>query len=231
MSKVSIILGEMGTGKSYSLRTLDIDSTYIIEAIPTKELPFRGSDEYTKRKHLIYANEHGDCINALRIVSEKCPQIKTIIIDDAIYAMRNENFRRASQKSFEKYSEMAQHFQQLIVTCGQLRDDIRVFLVLHSEPVTDADKNIIGYKASTVGKMLDNQYNPLECVAVVLYSDIQFDEAGNARYGFHTKKRRIGQVVLPCKSPDGMFEEDFIENDLKKIVEAMNKYYSSSGNE
>lgn len=228
MSKVSIILGEMGTGKSYSLRTLDIESTYIIEAIPTKELPFRGSDEYIKRKHLTYAGEHTECINALRVISEKCPQIKTIVVDDAIYAMRNENFRRASQKSFEKYSEMAQHIQQLIVTCGQLREDIRVFLVLHSEPVTDADKNIVGYKAATVGKMLDNQYNPLECVAVVLYSDIEFDEAGNAKYGFRTRKRRVGQVVLPCKSPDGMFEEDFINNDLNAVVEAMNKYYAGA---
>lgn len=226
MSKVSIILGEMGTGKSYSLRTLDIESTYIIECIPTKELPFRGSDEYIKRKHIVYANEHSECINALRLVSEKCPQIKNIIIDDAIYAMRNENFRRASQKSYDKFTEMAQHFQQLIVTCGQLREDIRVFLVLHSEPVTDADKNIIGYKAATVGKMLDNQYNPLETVAVVLYSDIVFNEEGNAQYGFYTRKKRVGQVILPCKSPEGMFDEDFISNDLNAVINAMNKYYA-----
>ena len=231
MAKVSIILGEMGTGKSYSMRNLSIESTYIIEVLPTKELPFRGSDKWINTKHLTFKTDYLSTIKQLRKVANECPKIHTIIIDDAIYIMRNEYFARAMEPGYGRYTELAQHFQMIIDECGKLRDDIRVFLVLHSEPLTDENRTIIGYKASTIGKLIDNQYNPLECVTVVLYSDIQFDADGTAHYGFHTRKRKVGQVLLPCKSPAGMFPADFIDNDLKSVIEFMDKYYSSDDEE
>jgi hypothetical protein len=36
---------------------------------------------------------------------------------------------------------------------------------------------------------------------------------------------KVDGVELPCKTPDGMFEEDFIPNDLGMVVKAMNEYY------
>jgi hypothetical protein len=32
-------------------------------------------------------------------------------------------------------------------------------------------------------------------------------------------------AVIPAKSPDGMFKDDFIPNDLAYVVKAMNEYY------
>jgi hypothetical protein len=32
-------------------------------------------------------------------------------------------------------------------------------------------------------------------------------------------------VEIPAKSPDGMFDKDFIPNDLGLVVKAMNEYY------
>ena len=34
-----------------------------------------------------------------------------------------------------------------------------------------------------------------------------------------------GSIEIPAKSPDEMFEEDFIPNDLGLVVKAMNEYY------
>jgi hypothetical protein len=36
---------------------------------------------------------------------------------------------------------------------------------------------------------------------------------------------KVNGIEIPAKSPDGMFEEDFIPNDLQLIVDKMKEYY------
>ena len=106
-----------------------------------------------------------------------------------------------------------------------MRDDINIFFILHSEDIT-SDNSITGYKVSTIGKLLDSQYNPVEVVPMVLYSDIKYDDKGNATYGFYTHRTMNGTIEIPAKSPNEMFAEDFIPNDLALVVKAMNEYYN-----
>jgi hypothetical protein len=106
-----------------------------------------------------------------------------------------------------------------------MRDDINIFFVLHSEDI-QSDKITTGYKVSTVGNLIDSQYNPLEVVPVVLYSSVKYDEKGNAEYGFYTHRTKEGSVEIPAKSPAGMFEDDFIPNDLSYVITKMNEYYN-----
>ena len=58
--------------------------------------------------------------------------------------------------TYLKYTELAQHFQQIISTCESSRDDLNVFFILHSEDV-QSDKTTVGYKVSTIGQLLDSQ--------------------------------------------------------------------------
>jgi hypothetical protein len=124
-----------------------------------------------------------------------------------------------------KYTELAQHFQQIIAKCEEMREDINVFFMLHAEDV-QSDKIITGYKVSTIGSLIDNQYNPVEVVPMVLFSAVKYDDKGNASYGFYTHKFMEGTVEMPAKTPADMFEEDFIPNDLGIVVQAMNNYYN-----
>ena len=74
---------------------------------------------------------------------------------------------------------------------------------------------------------MDNKTdNPVEVVPMVLYSDIKYDDKGNATYGFYTHRCMKGSVEIPAKSPDGMFEEDFIPNDLGTVVTKIEEYYN-----
>lgn len=123
-----------------------------------------------------------------------------------------------------KYTELALHFQQIISTIESMRDNINVFLILHSEDVT-SDNSVVGFKVSTVGKLLDSQYNPVEVVPMVLYSSIKYDDKGMATYGFYTHRFMDGMVEIPAKSPADMFSDDFIPNDLGIVVKAMKEYY------
>ena len=60
---------------------------------------------------------------------------------------------------------------------------------------------------------------------VVTYTYKKFDDNGNPIFGFWTKKKKLGDVELPCKAPDGMFEEEFIPNDLNYVIKKMEEYY------
>lgn len=59
---------------------------------------------------------------------------------------------------------------------------------------------------------------------MVLFSSIQFKD-GKPHYGFFTHACMDKGALIPAKSPDGMFADDFIDNDLAKVVQAMDEYY------
>jgi hypothetical protein len=224
MANVVMLLGKSGTGKSTSIKTLNPEETVIINVLG-KKLPFKGSGALysSEKKNLFRVDDYQQMISLLQACDGQTT-IKNIVLDDAIYTMRKEYFRRAKEAGYGKFTELAQHFQQIISTCENLRDDINVFMILHSEDV-QSEKTTVGYKVSTVGNMLDQQYNPMEVVPMVLYSAIKFDEKGNPTYGFYTHATMEGTIQIPAKTPDGMFTADFIPNDLGMVVKAMNEYY------
>lgn len=225
MANNCIILGRSGTGKSTSIKNLDPKETVIFNVLK-KKLPFKSSSSLynTENKNMFLVDDYTQLISLLDKINTKATYVKNIVIDDMIYIMRKEYFRRAKEPGYQKYTELAQHFQQIISTCENLREDLNIFFILHSEDIM-SDNSITGYKVSTIGKLLDSQYNPVEVVPMVLYSDIQYDDKGNATYGFYTHRTMKGTVEIPAKSPDGLFEEGFIPNDLALVIKAMNEYY------
>lgn len=226
MANATIILGKSGTGKSTSIKTLNPKETVIINVLG-KRLPFKGSNSLynTENKNSFQIEEYQQVQNLLNAIGNNAAHVKNVVIDDSIYIMRKEYFKRAKENGYGKYTELAQHFQAIIQTIEQLRDDLNVFLILHSEDV-QSDKITTGFKVSTIGSLIDNQYNPVEVVPMVLYSAIKYDDKGKPTYGFYTHRCMEGSVEIPAKSPDGMFEEDFIPNDLGIVTKAMNEYYN-----
>ena len=225
MANVCMILGPSGTGKSSSIKGLDPKETVVLNVL-RKRLPFKGSNSIynAENKNLFPVDDYSQVVNLLGSIDKKALHVKNVILEDMTYIMRKEFFKRAKETGYGKFTEIAQHFQQVISTCESMRDDINVFFILHSEAI-QSDKTTVGYKVSTVGAMIDSQYNPVEVVPMVLYSAIKYDEKGNASYGFYTHRCMEGTVEIPAKSPADMFEEDFIPNDLGLVVKAMNEYY------
>lgn len=225
MANICMVLGKTGTGKSTSIRNLDPASTVIINPLG-KKLPFKGGSKAynAESKNLFQVESHSDIIALLNNINTSAPHVKTVIIDDAIYVMRKEYFARAKETSYAKYTELALHFQQIVSTCEKLRDNLNIFFIMHAEEVK-SDNIIIGYKVATIGNLLDNQYNPMEVVPMVLFSAVRYDDKGESTFGFYTKRCMQGTVEIPAKSPADLLEQDFIPNDLQAVVEAMNEYY------
>lgn len=226
MANNVILLGKSGAGKSTSIKGLDPKETVIINTL-NKRLPFKGSNSMynAENKNLFHVDTYGSIINYLKGIGEKMPNVKNVVLDDIIYVMRKEYFARAKESGYSKYTELASHFQQIISTCESLRQDLNIFFILHSEDIM-SDNAVTGYKVSTIGKLLDSQYNPVEVVPMVLYAAIKYDDKGVPAYGFYTHATKEGLIEIPAKTPDGMFTENFIPNDLGAVVKAMNEYYN-----
>ena len=97
-------------------------------------------------------------------------------------------------------------------------------MLLHVETV-ESDGSIVGYKASTVGKLLDKMYNPVESVSITLFSQPKYDDKGRPTFGFWTHPMKVNGVEIPAKSPAEMFTDDFIPNDLQFVINKMKEYY------
>lgn len=225
MANCIMIMGPTGNGKSTSIKGLDPKSTVIFNVLK-KRLPFKGSNALynAENKNLFNIDDHATMISYLESISNKALHVTNVVIDDMTYIMRKEYFKTAKQTGFNKFVDMASHFQQIISTIESLREDLNVFLLMHCDPI-ESDGAIIGYKASTVGKLIDNSYNPIEVVPMLLFCKAKFNEKGEAQFGFYTHKCMDGTVELPAKTPADMFEEDFIPNDLGLVVKAMTEYY------
>lgn len=225
MANCIIILGPSGTGKSTSIKGLNPKETIVFNTLK-KRLPFKGSGSLynNENKNLLEVTDYSQMITYLESIDKNMQHVKNIVLDDSIFIMRKEYFDRAKESGFNKFTDLAIHFQKIIKTCENMRSDINVFFILHSEPVL-SDNTIQTYKVSTVGRLLDQQYNPIEVVPMVLYSAIQYKD-NKPVYGFYTHAVMDRGAVIPAKTPDEMFEEDFIPNDLGLVVDAMNSYYN-----
>ena len=221
MAKLVGIVGETGTGKSTSIKALDPKETYIIN-VAGKELPFKGSSKLynTENKNYYEPTSAVDVLNKLKIVSEKATHIKHVIIEDSNYLMAFNLVNKATETGFTKFSVMAKDMVNLIQEAKKLRDDLIIFYFSHSEAVEDGG-DIVSYKIKTAGKMLDNQVVMEGLFTMVLYT---FVDCKNDKCTYQFVTNRNGK--LPAKSPDGMFNELRIDNNLQIVADKIREYYA-----
>jgi energy-coupling factor transporter ATP-binding protein EcfA2 len=221
-SKLVGIVGATGTGKSTSIKHLNPEETYIIN-VAKKELPFKGSEKLynAEKKNYKEVDDANEISRLLKTISEKAPHIKNIIIEDSNYIMGFNIVAKATEVGFTKFSVMARDMVDLFRTARQLRDDITVFYLTHPETIEDGGE-IIGYKIKTAGKLIDNQVLLEGLLTVCLYTNVEETKDGGATYSFVTNRYK----KMPAKSPDGMFAETKIPNNLQLVVETLNNYYN-----
>lgn len=222
MAVTVLVCGKTGTGKTTAIRTLNPKETAIFKVI-NRTLPFKYTGMYVEKKNLFNTPTYDEVLKGLDWANKK-PEIKNVVITDATYIIRQEYFKLANQKGYEKYTSFAVHMQQILKAIQNMRPDIKVFMEYHVESnVTDAGAT--EYKPSTVGKLLDSQYNILENIDIVLFASPQYEDK-NITYGFYTNRTldRSG-AEMPAKSPIGMFDELFIPNDLDYVAKKIDEYY------
>lgn len=202
----AFVLGHSGSGKSFSLKNLDPQSTGLINVVG-KMLPFRGA----AFKTLVSDDAKRIC--------EVLQNAKTpiVVIDDFQYIMANDFMRTATDemtgnKSFQRFNIIGQNAWNILNTIThKMQPHQRVYVLSH----TDTD-NFGNTKIKTIGKLLDEKITPEGMVGIVLQT--QVNEQGNF---FMTKNSGNNTV----KTPYEMFDSELIPNDLKAVDDAICDYY------
>lgn len=221
MSKLVAIVGDTGNGKSHSIQFLDPKETYIIN-VADKELPFKGSGKLYNRdnQNMKVVSDANEIIRLLKTLSEKATHIKNVIIEDGNYIMGFNLVDKATEVGYTKFSVMAQEIVNLIKTAKTLRNDMNVFYFSHQDEVEDSGE-ITNYKMKTAGKMIDNQIKLEGLFTVVLYA-VPETKGDKTDFWFITNRYK----KYPAKSPQGMFSDLKIPNNLQVVVEKLNEYYN-----
>ena len=210
-----LVEGRSGSGKTFALKNFKPDELGVI-SVEKGRLPFRSelkviripkwSGGEQQNYGQVNAAKYAWVENMIRKAT-----VKSIAIDDSQYLLANELFDRAYEKGYDKYTQMAVNFRNLIHFINDLEDDDKiVYLLHHSE--TDSDGR---EKCKTIGKMLDEKLTIEGCFDIVLYcQDHKFFTQSNG--------------ISTAKSPEGMFDLE-IPNDLKAVDVAIREYYGMKG--
>lgn len=200
MNSVPVLLiGASGTGKSTSLRNFKGDEIAVVNVLG-KPLPFKSDIKAAK------CDDYATILKAIQNTNKKI-----IVIDDANYLITNEFMNKASIKGYDKYSDMANNFWNLINGIKNIEGGKTVYLIMHED--TDENGNI---KPKTIGRMLDEKVNIQGIFTICIRSMFK-----NGDYIFRLKTN--GQDCV--KTPFDMFQVTEMDNDLKEFDKVVREYY------
>jgi len=212
-----LIIGKSGEGKTYSLKNFQPGEVGII-SVEKNRLPFRSELKPVRipnyEKQMTEANTYAQ-VNAAKYAwiertIEKAAA-PSIVIDDSQYLMANELFDRSGERGYDKFTDIAKNFRNLIHFVNELEDENKIVYFLHHTE-SDGDNR---EKCKTIGKMLDEKLCVEGCFNIVLFCQ---------NHEFYTQ----GNGMSTAKSPEGMFEQK-IPNDLKAVDTAIREYYGMTG--
>lgn len=196
-----LIMGESGTGKSTSMRNFKPGELSIIN-VSKKLLPFKNELPQIK-------TDDYDTIKKALMSSKS----KSIAIDDCGMLITNEFMKKSAIKGYDKFTDMAVHFWSLIqFVNNELPEDKVVYFIGHIERDQFGNESF-----KTIGKLLSEKVCIESLFTIVLKSTID-----NKHYVFQTNT--TGQDT--CKSPYGMFENFYIDNDLKVVDTTIRQFYN-----
>ncbi len=200
-----LILGESGSGKSTSMRNFEPNEVGIFN-VASKPLPFR--KKIPKADGATYQ---------MIMTSLSNPKLKRYVIDDSQYLLCFEMFRKAKETGYQKFTDMALNFYNLIqLVITRTPPDVIVYFLHHTE--TTAEGKV---KAKTIGKMLDEKLTVEGLFSIVLMCETD---------GINHKFITQSDGLTPAKSPMEMFEKE-MDNDLKEVDYKIREYYELNESE
>lgn len=195
-----LILGESGSGKSASLRNFKPDE-YLLLNVAGKPLPFRGRPKYVI--------DNPSYLTMSKAISDS--PCKAVVIDDSQYMMAFDFFDHAKETGYQKFTDLALNFKNLIDTVRKFAPPDEIVYFLHHVETTNEGK----VKAKTIGKMIDEKLTLEGLFSVVLMC-----KTDGKRHYFETQSD--GNTT--AKSPMEMFEPE-IDNDLKFVDQTIRSYW------
>jgi hypothetical protein len=224
MAELVAVVGRSGTGKTRSIAGLDPKETLIV-SVSGKAIPMKGFKKlYTplsddgKTGNYLKTSDSNKIQQLLGLVDKTRLDIKHIVFDDYNYIMAFEFFQRADETGFGKFATIGKNGAAPLIRATKMREDLIIFVLNHEEEVSENFKPLRQMK--TIGKMVSEKLTMEGLFTVVLFSEIRTEDEVRT-YGFVTNS----DGTTTAKSPEGMFDGMFIENDLGKVATSIKEYY------
>ena len=215
MAEKVLIIAKSGSGKTASLRNMNVDETVVIQVV-NKKLPFKNAKNWKLWNKDTATGSRINLANPEIIKQFMTKAVesgkKTIIVDDVVYLMANKVMAEVENKEWSKWTFLAKEIYDLFKFPDTLPDDVTVYFMTHTEE--DQNGNL---KMKTAGKLLDALITPEGMFTIVIGAEMKDGE-----YKFKVNKERNSE---PFKSPMEMFDGIYIDNDLNIVHDTIIEYY------
>ena len=212
-----MIMGSSGSGKTYSLKQFKQKEVSVI-SVEKARLPFKTDikpvripESFSSEEITSYAQVNAARYSWLQMAIKSAPT-KAVAIDDSQYMLSTELFDRAKEKGYDKFTDIAANFRNLIHFINNLPEEDKIVYFLHH---TELDANGTT-KVKTIGKMLDEKLVIEGCFDIVILCE---------NHKFLTQSNGTSTA----KTPEDMFEDLEIPNDLKFVDSKIREYYGFGG--
>lgn len=218
MSRVIGVMGESGSGKTTAMRNLPPEETFYCDC-DKKGLNWKGwKKQYNKDKKNYWSSDSFAVVSGILKKIDKqedLQHIKYIVIDTINGLMVAEEMRILAMQSGDKrsaWSDLAQNGWAIVNLALELRDDLTVIILCHSETISD-DNGIIRTRIKTNGRKLEKLVLESKMTTVV------WSVRQDGKYKFV-----LSADGSTCKVPLGAFQTDECENDIMIILKALEDY-------
>ena len=215
MSKLIAVVGESGAGKTTSMRNLDPKTTMYIDC-DKKGLSWKGwREQYNKEnKNYIVSDDPDYVLKMVQMVSNSpdFQHINVVIIDTINGLMVADEMRRIKEKGYDKWQDLAISVYNLVDKALTFRDDLTIIFTAH----TQTDREDSGYMFThikTSGRKLD------KIVLESKFPVVLLAKVMDGAYKFETKADSS-----TAKVPMGAIEDQYIDNDITKVIDALKDY-------
>ena len=218
MAKVIGVMGESGSGKTTAMRNLPPEETFYLDC-DKKGLNWKGwrSQYNIDRKNYISSDIFAVASSILERVDkdDQFKHIKYVVIDTLNGLMVAEEMRILAMQSGDKrsaWSDLAQNGWSIINQCLEMRADLTVIILCHSETISD-ENGIVRTRIKTNGRKLEKLV--LESKMTTVIWSVRQD----GEYKFI-----LSADGSTCKVPLGAFNGDECPNDVMIVIKALEEY-------
>lgn len=218
-----LIMGKSGSGKTYSMKNLNPDKVGVI-SIEKGRLPFKSNMKVARIPKQLKNPDGSEAVSYKQIncaryswlisVITKSKKLDALVVDDSQYLMVDELFDRAAEKGYDKFTDIAKNFRDLIHSVNEdAPENLIVYFLHHTESGADNRE-----KCKTIGKMLEEKLVIEGMFDIVIYC---------ADHKFYTQANELSTA----KTPEDMFPDVEIPNDLAVVDAAIREYYGMNNKE
>lgn len=221
MARPILVYGHPASGKSFAFKTLNPDTTIILDVDNKGALPWRGFKKHynSERKNFFSMDTLDKIYNSIKKIADddRYKHISVIGVDGLNNALINEQTFydewHNPKNPYEKFAELAKKTKRIIKLAQNMRDDLTIIFTAHVE-CADSFKSSDVDHLLTPGKQLKDKFRIEGSFLYVFYAKI--DNDGN--HFFETIPNNS-----TARTPEGCFPPQ-IPNDFQLVIDTINHY-------